>query len=107
MYAFHFQPAQALFSSCVGTASCGGRSGGQGGIQGSTLRYLYPPPARGIEVASCDGDESVRIVGIIALAPFVVILTDRLKLAFTVGIVGIIAVAPFVVISRVEGSFSV
>ena len=50
MYAFRFQPAQALFSSCVGTASCGGRSGGQGGIQGSTLRYLYPPPARGIEV---------------------------------------------------------
>ena len=45
VYAFRFQPAQALFSSCVGIASCGGISGGPSVIQRSTLRYLYRPPA--------------------------------------------------------------
>ena len=75
MYALRFQLAQALFSSCVGIASSDGISGGPSVIQRSTLRYLYRPPA-GAKVASCDGSESVWIVGIIALAPFVVILTD-------------------------------
>ena len=78
MYAFRFQPAQALCSSCVGIASSDGISGGPSVIQRSTPRYLYRPvPPAGARVASYDGSESVWIVGIIAYAPFVVILTDQ------------------------------